>query len=1178
MKVIVLSIVIVLVVFNAKAQNYCLELDGVDDFVLCDANPAANITDNTMSIEAWICPTAFDDAVYRNSIVGADYWGNGVSESYVFRFGGPNGDLDFTFGISTGAWYSVTATNVLQLNKWQHVAVVYDGSYVKIYVDGVEKKSQSVSYNIVSATQNLNIGRCPSDPGGRLMNGKIDELRIWNDARTLNELQENMYTELNGDEQGLVAYYPFNETSGTTTADASVNSGTGTLYNMDGSEWEPSPVLHSADNCLEFDGVNDYVDCGTMNLSGTSVTLECWVKLNNFNDPGQQVISLIGTEQNGNAAFLRLGDGGEPIELNQAQFVLYIGGQQCKLNGHQKLESNTWYHIAGVYDANTGMKIYINGILDASNAQTGSFISNSLFYIGNNKIGDTRYINGIIDEVRVWNTARTEAQIRQNMYRQIPDPVSETNLLSYYKFDSDAGTALTDYKNGNTGTLTNMTGTEWIPSSAMYGPKNALEFDGVDDYAYADLISSASSVLTIECMVYFNDLTGQQNLLHIDDGGINNRIVPYKTSSNTIALFVAGSSGVGDVLNTNVSVESNTWYHLAFVYDNQSAIIYVNGKKVGEKSMSYAYNLDGSDRLYLGSDFGSQYWSNIKLDEVRIWSDVRTAAEIRENMCKNLTGNETGLVAYYNFDNTSGLTLQDFSGNGNDCTCNGYTSQISGIIDWTDYEVSFRDYDAGWTDDALIGATVNITTSGKEQQHVIGDNTSTQLWIVLTDWWLPVITSGDTYSITLGGSDASWTPSAAYNTWLSTSSSDWSTASNWSLGSVPVSTDNVGVYSYSGGEELIISGTPTVHNMIISSAASPELSSNITVNGNLILESDVNLNGNTVTLGTTANLIEDAGLFFGSAGKIITTRVLDGSVTPINENVGGMGAEIYCAANLGSTVIERHHSAVGSESGSDAILRYFVINPTNNSGLNATLTFHYDDSELNGNSEAGLVLHKSTNAGLNWSQVGGSINTTANTISYTTNDFSWWTAAANGTVLPVDLVSFSGEWNNSNALLTWETASETNVAAFRVYKSNNNSDFAPIAFVPASGNSNSLNLYNSTDINTGQDDVLYYYLNEISFDGTETNCSPVICLNRSNSNNQNAEIFPNPFSSYFTVNSYENIISLKLFNYLGEEVELEIHEHGNNWVISTAKSVAPGMYYLEINHSGTVETKRILKN
>jgi len=93
-----------------------------------------------------------------------------------------------------------------------------------------------------------------SASSGRFLNGKIDEVRVWNTARTATEIRNAMYNELAGSETGLVLYYKLDETSGT-TADNTEGTVTydATLYNMTDSDWVTSPAFAGFKNCLDFD-------------------------------------------------------------------------------------------------------------------------------------------------------------------------------------------------------------------------------------------------------------------------------------------------------------------------------------------------------------------------------------------------------------------------------------------------------------------------------------------------------------------------------------------------------------------------------------------------------------------------------------------------------------------------------------------------------------------------------------------------------------------------------------------------------------------------------------------------------------------------------------------------------------------------------------------------------------
>lgn len=238
-----------------------------------------------------------------------------------------------------------------------------------------------------------------------------------------------------------------------------------------------------------------------------------------------------------------------------------------------------------------------------------------------------------------------------------------------------------------------------------------------------------------------------------------------------------------------------------------------------------------------------------------------------------------------------------------------------------------------------------------------------------------------------------WVASSAFNTWIGGESSAWSTAANWSRNAVPGSTDNTGLYKNTIGNHPAISGSPTVNHLLLSAASYPTKSSGMTVNGNMLLNVDYDLGGYTVTLGSSALLDEGSNRVYGTSGTITTTRDLNNISA---RNIGGLGATITTIANMGSTVITREHVAQTQGNG-NSILRFYDITPTTNTGLNATLVFNYNENELNSLTEANLRLYKSTNSGTTWTDMGGTLSTSANTITLTGQDgFSRWTAGDAG--------------------------------------------------------------------------------------------------------------------------------------------------------------------------------------
>jgi hypothetical protein len=198
-------------------------------------------------------------------------------------------------------------------------------------------------------------------------------------------------------------------------------------------------------------------------------------------------------------------------------------------------------------------------------------------------------------------------------------------------------------------------------------------------------------------------------------------------------------------------------------------------------------------------------------------------------------------------------------------------------------------------------------------------------------------------------------------------------------------------------------GLPSIVNgLTINNPSGILLDRNLAVNGFLKTSNgDLDLNGNSIILDSDAILTETPGnTVIGLVGKLAITKDIG---TPSELNVGGLGAVITSANNLGNTTVERSH-APGTGQGNQGIKRVFNITPTNNLGLNAKLRFYYDESELNSIPENELIFFKSLDGTNNsWFSMGGTVNTTENYVEVSgLNDFSFWTIAGTNSPLPVE--------------------------------------------------------------------------------------------------------------------------------------------------------------------------------
>ncbi|PWN65456.1 endo-beta-N-acetylglucosaminidase H [Chryseobacterium viscerum] len=207
---------------------------------------------------------------------------------------------------------------------------------------------------------------------------------------------------------------------------------------------------------LSLDGTSESGAAGNLTLSGSALSFEGWIKPSSFKSASPYISSIMGTEvSDSNSAFLRLGDAG--LANNKLQFVVSINNVQQKLASATALNANTWYHVAATYDG-ANMKLYINGALDATKAQTGSVNSTGAFNVGY-LYNTSRNFNGKVDEVRVWKRALSQTEISQNMCNV---SVPATSLTAYWKFNEGSGSSVQDTSgNGVTLTLTGVDASNW---------------------------------------------------------------------------------------------------------------------------------------------------------------------------------------------------------------------------------------------------------------------------------------------------------------------------------------------------------------------------------------------------------------------------------------------------------------------------------------------------------------------------------------------------------------------------------------------------------------------------------------------------------------------------------------------------------------------------------------------
>ncbi len=316
-----------------------LDCDGSNDYVSLGTRALFQPT-AALTVEAWLYIR--DDGSWEAPLTYLQ--DNGTSESgYGITFNGNTGDLMWwvqTVGNSTnnyGNYPQFTPT----LDTWFHFAGTYDGSELKIYVNGVPTDSVNRTGNIDWSPSPLDfrLGVYYDNNENNYFEGTIDEVRLWNVARTHSEIRDNYCQEIPGNSTGLIGYWQLNSSSGTTATDSSTNSNDGTLNNFalsgSTSNWVTATMLCPADFSLVLSSTeND-------SLSITNV----------IGNPTAMYIYNVQEYPNDTSG--ALGVGGN----NQYYGVFHYGGTSTSYDATYHYEENDAFQLGGTDESDLALYI-----------------------------------------------------------------------------------------------------------------------------------------------------------------------------------------------------------------------------------------------------------------------------------------------------------------------------------------------------------------------------------------------------------------------------------------------------------------------------------------------------------------------------------------------------------------------------------------------------------------------------------------------------------------------------------------------------------------------------------------------------------------------------------------------------------------------------------------------------
>jgi len=425
-----------------KPRSKALKFNGINNSIIVTDNSSIQLTAYTA--ELWIKPNGQPNEEWKGIL------GKPGRNFNIWLH--QNGLIHHRFHTTTNKNEGVpdTQAGAIRWNEWNHVAITNDGTKATTYINGKVEATGPVNGNLIIDNTSLLIGcNLDGDPGN-FFNGEIAEIRIWNIARTIEEIQSSMNLELDEPRLNLAAYYKFGQdlVSASNTGIIELRDSSGknnsaklnfNLFEL-GINWmENDSQFIQGSGALAFDGSNEYLSSANdLHLTMNAYTAELWIKP--FGQPDEFYKSIFYIPGRTFSIFLE--------QDGSIHHIYYVDGPKNMIHNKTNSSSitfNEWNHVAITNDGVVATT-YINGelketrpvgsvlaVADESPIEPLIIAFNS-FSIGGIKDELLELcFKGQVSEFRLWNIARSETEIRTSMKTEFIDP--QNGLQVYYKFD-----------------------------------------------------------------------------------------------------------------------------------------------------------------------------------------------------------------------------------------------------------------------------------------------------------------------------------------------------------------------------------------------------------------------------------------------------------------------------------------------------------------------------------------------------------------------------------------------------------------------------------------------------------------------------------------------------------------------------------------------------------------------
>lgn len=564
-------------------------------------------------------PTKFTLSAWFKTSAGA----GGIINRYAVTGGGGyrltvwNSELLFT--VDNGSYYNLYSTSTVNDNKWHNGVATWDGTTMKIYVDGVLEASMAGANPTSGGNGISNIGY--NIQAGSYFNGSISSVRVYSRALSQAEVtalykQYGASTKTGSEANGLVGWWKMHGNANDSTPygnNGTVNSATLTA-DREG----------SANSAYSFNGTSSVITTPSKGFPTGSATRSVfawvyatsypstWAGIDSYGTNASDESSVLSINATGNVSFNGWGDD-------------YVSSLVLPLN--------SWHLVGYTYtQGSTSVTLWLDG-----QSQTG--VINSVLSTPNtgttNYIGSmfaTYYWLGDISGLRVYTRALTSSDVSA-LYNSYNSQVClggcgqsinlQKGLVGYWPFAGNANDA-TPY--GDNGTINGAT----LTTDREGRANSAYSFNGTSDSISVPASNSLNTKSAITILAWIKpEGSSQQPIVEYNNGStIGVQLWQYSDFS-TLFTNLVDTSGVSHYLySPSGEFVAGTWYQVAVTYNGSTVTLYVDGSSVATSNLG-AFTLQTSYPVWVGTRPSGSSYFNGSISGVRIYNRALSPAEIQ---------------------------------------------------------------------------------------------------------------------------------------------------------------------------------------------------------------------------------------------------------------------------------------------------------------------------------------------------------------------------------------------------------------------------------------------------------------------------------------------------------------------------------------------------------------------